>query len=819
MRPGSLLPMLVACFITLIITLFVVDVRSSFDPPFLLPFLNSIFLAVIPFFISFTAARLFLSAGSVPLLLLGSGMLALGSGGLMSGGFIGYAGGPNITVTIFNSSALLSSLLLLFSEIMPSVSATWNPFSNRVRSLFALYLGVLIVAGGIMYLGTSCLMPDFIIPGKGPTLPGRSVLLLTIFSFGSSAVLSLRQYHKSGTEPLRWYTTGLLLITIGLTGVLLQKIVGSPIGWAGRISQFTGSVCILIGTLNFWKLKVSTGLSFGETIEERTESLQQLANQQSAILEGAGVDIALINDHQMRIKLEQSHNLLTSLSRQIPGMIYQFQLFPDGRSCFPYASDAIIDMYEVTPDEVREDATPLFNKLHPDDSAMVSETIIDSARTLEPWEYDFRVNLPQQGVQWRHGFAHPQRLNDGSTLWHGFVNDISARKQLEFELADARNTADIANRAKSQFLANMSHEIRTPMNGLLGMTQLLGMTDLTPEQREYVTALKLSGTNLLSLVNDILDLSKIEAGSMIIEPAEFNLRRAIDDVYLMQKSSIFQRKLTFAVTIAEDIPTEIIGDQLRVKQIIHNLLGNAAKFTKQGGISIAAQVHERLPGSIIIQISVTDSGIGISAEALDQIFKPFVQGDGSTTRQFGGTGLGLTISRRLAEIMGGSISVDSTLSVGSRFIVKLPFTIPHTQNTAEIPSETTSPFWDGPSLRILVVEDNPLSLKFASGLLGKHGHRLVTAENGRECLEALEQGSFDLVLMDIQMPVMNGEEALHAIRAQEEGTSCHQKIIAVTAHALRFEQERFLSEGFDGYLSKPVEQHELIDEMKRVLDL
>ena len=412
----------------------------------------------------------------------------------------------------------------------------------------------------------------------------------------------------------------------------------------------------------------------------------------------------------------------------------------------------------------------------------------------------------------------PIVINDKPLLF-SIIHDITERNLLELELIAARETADSANRAKSDFLANMSHELRNPMNGVLGMTQLLEMTELNKDQREFVAALKLSGKNLLALINDILDLSKIEAGKITIEPVEFNLRRAIDDIYLMQKSSIYEKKLAFNITIDEEIPDVIIGDQLRIKQIIHNLLGNAAKFTKLGSISIAAEIHERHYSSLIIQITITDTGVGISGEALDKIFKPFIQEDGSTTRQFGGTGLGLTISRRLAELMGGNISVKSIQGVGSSFIVKLPFTIPIIQNTTEMLSQVTSPVWDGPSLRILLAEDNPVNLKFTSKLLGIDGHLVVTAENGKESLEALEQSTFDLVLMDIHMPVMSGEEALRAIRSQEEGTSCHQKVIALTAHALRDEKERFLIEGFDGYLSKPMERQELIGEMKRVMNL
>ncbi len=410
----------------------------------------------------------------------------------------------------------------------------------------------------------------------------------------------------------------------------------------------------------------------------------------------------------------------------------------------------------------------------------------------------------------------PQDMSRG-TLW--ILEDVTERIKYEEELLQAKAAAESANRAKSEFLANMSHEIRTPMNGLLGMTQLLEMTDLTHEQQNYVTLLKLSGNNLVSLVNDILDLSKIEAGKIVIESVEFDLRRAINEVYMMQKSFIFEKKLAFDITVDEEIPSSLIGDQLRVKQITLNLLGNAAKFTKSGGITITAKVLERHHGSLVIQISVADTGIGISAEALEKIFNPFVQEDGSTTRQFGGTGLGLTISRRLAEFMGGNISVESTQGVGSSFMLKLPLTIPTMTDTTEPKAPITMPAWDGPSLRVLLVEDNPINMKFGTVLLGKHGHEVVTAANGTESLEALDQGTFDLVLMDIQMPVMNGEETLRAIRSKEQGASSHQRVIALTAHALRGEKDRFLEGGFDGYLSKPMLAKELVAEMKRVMNL
>ena len=442
-----------------------------------------------------------------------------------------------------------------------------------------------------------------------------------------------------------------------------------------------------------------------------------------------------------------------------------------------------------------------------------------------PFDKEYRIVRVSDGeVRWVNGLGRVDVDSDGNILrLIGTIQDITERKQVlsqlektNVELSVRTREADAANRAKSAFLANMSHEIRTPMNGIIGMAQLLAMTGLSAEQREYVDAQMVSGKNLLGLINDLLDLTKIEAGKTVLESSGFSLKDCIDETVLTQKNEIDKKGLTLTVA-TKDIPPVLVGDQLRIKQILLNLLGNAVKFTPQGGIAVSARMLAVGRGQVVAEITVQDTGIGISGAALERIFQPFVQEECTITRQFGGTGLGLSICRRLAELMGGNITVASTPGIGSSFTVRLPLTAQDNALTDRGEPKQQPADGEVPSLRILLVEDNAINVIFGMSLLKKLGHQVVSVGNGRECLHALRQDKFDLVLMDIQMPVMNGEDALLEIRRHELGTGRRQAVIALTAYSLRGEKEHFLEHGFDGYLSKPIEVEELTAEIVRVM--
>lgn len=407
--------------------------------------------------------------------------------------------------------------------------------------------------------------------------------------------------------------------------------------------------------------------------------------------------------------------------------------------------------------------------------------------------------------------------NQAFTL--GLARDITERRQVEQKVRSARLQAEAANEAKSQFLANMSHELRTPMHGIISMAHLLAMTRLTKEQADYVETIEVLGHNLIDLISDILDISRIEAGKLVLEHTRFSLEGLIDEVVQAQIVSIRQKELLLKLDLAEDLPQQLMGDPLRVKQIIMNLLGNAVKFTEQGSIEIAAKVIDTAPDNILLHLSIKDTGIGMNEDALSRIFSPFVQADSSTTRKFGGSGLGLAICKRLIAMMDGRFWAESTEGVGSTFHLELSFGLPEQIVPLEKPTHRVELKSNGKSLKILLAEDNEISARSLMAILGKLGHQPVHVSNGKQAVEELGQDQFDCILMDVQMPVMDGAEAVQQIRQKEQGRDSHIPIIALTAYALQGDREKFLSQGFDAYLPKPMEVSQLVEELAKVKKL
>ena len=521
-------------------------------------------------------------------------------------------------------------------------------------------------------------------------------------------------------------------------------------------------------------------------------------------------------------RLSESEQRLSAITAEAPGVFFQVEVAPDGRRTFPFLSAGFTRIFDRDPAAVQFRPALMLMSVLAADRPRVRATLKAAIKDTATWNDRFGIATPAGAVRWVNARSAVSLRPDGTKVWVGVLTDISELEearasaeqlntQLEVAIGRAQHAtmeAVQASMAKSQFLATMSHEIRTPMNGVIGMTSLLLDTPLSPQQREFTEIIRHSGDNLLTVINDILDFSKIESGRFELEQEVFDLRDCVEGTLDVLGARAAQKNLDLLYEIADSAPVEVRGDTTRLRQILINLVGNALKFTERGEVEIVV-TSEPAPAGHTLHFAVRDTGIGIPVEAQGRLFQSFSQVDASTTRKYGGTGLGLAISKRLAELMGGRMWLESEPGHGSTF----HFTVVVEAAPAGRKSVRVAPRAQLHGLRLLVVDDNSTSRRILSTLADQWGLRATTLETGHAAVACVAAGeTFDLAILDMQMPEMDGIMLARALRQHPAGARLPLMLLSSIGHQTDAETSQL----FAARLSKPAKPAQIFDAIARI---
>jgi PAS domain S-box-containing protein len=635
---------------------------------------------------------------------------------------------------------------------------------------------------------------------------------------------------------------GALSLQLGLTLVdqkVKQTLLNIMLVMAGLLSVFWFFQYLIVNrfALRWLHHLAHTAERFGKgdysarATVPTTDEIGRLAdafNQMAAGVEQTSkhLQVEIIEREQATTGLRDSEERF----RQLAETVDQVFFLTDVRnSRILYVSPAYEKIWGRTCASLYEDPASFMYAVHPDDKHLAEDELSISVNH----DNIYRIIRPDGTIRWINCRIFPVMDEEGQVYrMAGLAEDITRRVGLEKELEKALNVAIESARLKSEFLANMSHEIRTPMNGIIGMTELTLDTELTHDQRDYLGMVKTSSDSLLVIINDILDFSKIESGKFDLDPIDFSVVAAVSETLRPLAVRAEQKGLKLTFQVAPNLPEYCYGDGTRLRQILVNLVGNAIKFTEAGEIAVLVEQESQTATDITLHFQVRDTGIGVSPEKQELIFEAFAQADGSTTRKYGGTGLGLAITSQLVALMGGRVWVESaattlerggadpgsifhfTLRLGAARAARGRNSPKRIKANAEpvLVQERSRRKW-----RVLLAEDHPINQHLVVQLLGKRGHVVKVAVNGRQAVEMSAQEPFDVVLMDVQMPEMNGFEATGEIRRREAALKVHTPIIAMTAYAMKGDRERCLAAGMDAYLSKPIKAAELFSAMENLI--